>query len=59
VSMPLLWDEVNQSLDPRAFTIKTAVERMERLGQDPAGQVLHDKPDLALVITKLQEIMQA
>jgi bifunctional non-homologous end joining protein LigD len=57
VSMPLVWDEVDQSLDPRAFTIKTAVERMERLGRDPAAQVLEDKPDLALVITKLQEIM--
>ena len=32
VSMPLVWDEVDQSLDPRKFTIKTAVERMERLG---------------------------
>jgi DNA primase len=57
--MPLVWDEVDQSLDPRAFTIKTAVKRMERLGRDPAVQVLQDKPDLALVITKLQEIMQA
>ncbi len=59
VSMPLVWDEVDQSLDPRAFTIKTAVERMERLGRDPAAQVLDDKPDLALVIAKLQEIMTA
>ena len=32
VSMPLMWDEVNSSLDPRAFTIKTAIERMERVG---------------------------
>ncbi|MDP9202236.1 MAG: DNA ligase D, partial [Gemmatimonadota bacterium] len=31
VSMPLVWDEVDESLDPRAFTIKTAIERMERL----------------------------
>src|SRR5678816_3267734 len=50
VSMPLLWEEVNQSLDPRDFTIKTAIERMERLGRDPAVQVLEDTPDLAAVL---------
>ncbi len=35
VSMPLLWDEVNESLDPKTFTIKNAIARMERLGADP------------------------
>ena len=30
-----VWDEVNDSLDPKAFTIKNAPERMERLGTDP------------------------
>ena len=35
VSMPLTWDEVNSRSTRRAFTIKTAVERMERLGRDP------------------------
>jgi len=53
VSMPLTWDEVNQSLDPRAFTIKTAIERMERLGRDPVAPVLDDKPDLAAVLERL------
>jgi bifunctional non-homologous end joining protein LigD len=57
VSMPLTWDEVNQSLDPRAFTIKTAIERMERLGADPAVQVLDDKPDLAGVLERLAAMM--
>jgi bifunctional non-homologous end joining protein LigD len=57
VSMPLLWNEVDQSLDPRAFTIKTAVERMERLGRDPAVGVLDDKPDLAKVLEKLATMM--
>jgi len=53
VSMPLVWDEVNQSLDPKTFTIKTAMARMERLGHDPAAQVLDDKPDLAGVLERL------
>ncbi|MEJ7758031.1 MAG: DNA ligase D [Gemmatimonadaceae bacterium] len=53
VSMPLLWDEVDQSLDPRAFTIRTAIERMERLGDDPVVPVLEAKPDLAQVLERL------
>jgi len=57
VSMPLTWDEVNQSLDPRAFTIKTAIERMERLGRDPVAQVLDDKPDLSVVLERLAGMM--
>jgi bifunctional non-homologous end joining protein LigD len=57
VSMPLLWDEVNESLSPRNYTIKTAIERMERLGHDPCVQVLTDKPDLAGVLTRLGALM--
>jgi bifunctional non-homologous end joining protein LigD len=54
VSMPLEWHEVNESLDPRAFTIKTAVERMEQLGHDPVLPVLETKPDLLQVLDNLQ-----
>jgi len=57
VSMPLLWEEVDSSLDPRLFTIKTAVERMERLGRDPVAQVLEDKPDLAKVLERLAPML--
>ncbi len=57
VSMPLAWEEVNPSLDPRAFTIKTAVARMERLGRDPVVQVLDDKPDLGRVLERLAPMM--
>jgi bifunctional non-homologous end joining protein LigD len=53
VSMPLLWDEVNDALDPRAFTIKTAVERMERLTRDPVVAVLDEKPDLGQALERL------
>ncbi|HJR63138.1 MAG TPA: DNA ligase D [Gemmatimonadaceae bacterium] len=59
VSMPLLWDEVVDGLEPKAFTIKTAVERMESLGSDPVAPVLVQRPDLALVLGKLAEGMQA
>ena len=53
VSMPLEWHEVNESLDPRAFTIRTAVDRMEKLGTDPMLPVLEDKPDLQVVLERL------
>ena len=57
VSMPLKWDEVNDSLDPRAFTIRTAIERMERAGKDPVLPVLETKPDLAQVLDQLAGLM--
>jgi bifunctional non-homologous end joining protein LigD len=56
VSMPLEWDEVNESLDPRAYTIKTAVERMEKLGTDPVLPVIETKPDLLEVLDNLQSV---
>jgi len=57
VSMPLTWDEVNDTLDPRAFTIRTAIDRMERLGVDPVLDVLEEKPDLGEVLERLAELM--
>jgi bifunctional non-homologous end joining protein LigD len=53
VSMPLMWDEVNSDLDPRKFTIKSAIERMEKLGSDPVLPVLETKPDLLAVLNRL------
>jgi len=55
VSMPITWDEVNDTLDMKAFTIRTAVERMEKVG-DPMVQVLSDKPDLLSALTTLNEL---
>jgi bifunctional non-homologous end joining protein LigD len=46
VSMPLTWDEVNDELDPKNYTIKNAVARMEALGEDPVLPVLEEKPKL-------------
>ena len=53
VSMPLRWSEVEDGLDPRAFTIRNAVERMERVTADPCVEVLDEKPDLQQVLQRL------
>jgi DNA primase len=55
--MPLVWEEVNDSLDPKTFTIKNAIERMERMGSDPVLPVLENKPDLAHVLEQLASVM--
>jgi bifunctional non-homologous end joining protein LigD len=53
VSMPLVWDEVADGLDPRDFTIRNAVNRMESLTSDPVSPVLEQKPDLQAVLKRL------
>jgi bifunctional non-homologous end joining protein LigD len=57
VSMPLLWDEVDESLDPKAFTIRTAVDHIEKLGTDPVLPVLEMKVDLVEVLEQLAKLM--
>ncbi len=58
VSMPLVWDEVNDQLDRLrfTFTIKTARARMESMGADPVRPVLEEAPDLADALTRLATI---
>jgi bifunctional non-homologous end joining protein LigD len=58
VSMPLLWDEVNSDLDPRNYTIRNAVERMNALGKDPVLPVLEQKIDLAAILGRLAAILK-
>ena len=57
VSMPLEWHEVNETLDPKTFTIKNAVARMEALGHDPVAPVLEEKPDLGRALEELARRM--
>ncbi|HEY2378711.1 MAG TPA: DNA ligase D [Gemmatimonadaceae bacterium] len=53
VSMPLRWEEVEEALDPRNFTIKNAVARMQSLTIDPGVGVLQENPDLQAVLQRL------
>jgi bifunctional non-homologous end joining protein LigD len=53
-SAPLLWDEVDETLDPRRFTIRTLPERMSVFGRDPLAPVLTEKPDLVTALARLQ-----
>ena len=57
VSMPLLWDEVNASLDPKTFTIRSALARMEKLGSDPVAPVLEESLDLEKVLERLARLL--
>ena len=55
--MPLRWNEVNKKLDIRKYTIKNAVTRLRRMKEDPLAGVLTEKPDLAVVLSRLAERM--
>ncbi len=56
VSMPLVWAEVNHSLDPKNFTIRNAIERMEKMGNDPVRAVIDEKPNLASILGNLAQL---
>ena len=53
VSMPLRWDEVDDRLDIRSFTIENAAPRMLAFGSDPLREVLEVVPDLSDALERL------
>jgi bifunctional non-homologous end joining protein LigD len=56
VSMPLTWDEVNESLNPRDYTIRTAIDRMNAMPGDPVVEVLTQQPDLLAILDRAMRI---
>jgi len=59
VSMPLRWTEVDGSLHPARFTIRSALRRMGRLGDDPLLPVLAIRPDLVAALARLRDRLPA
>ncbi len=52
VSTPLLWDEVNERLDPSAFTMAAVLERVRRQG-DLHAPLLSTRQSLAAALRRL------
>jgi bifunctional non-homologous end joining protein LigD len=57
-SAPLLWDEVDETLELRRFTIRTLPERMSAFGHDPLAPVLTERPDLVTALARLSARLQ-
>jgi bifunctional non-homologous end joining protein LigD len=53
VSTPLRWNEVNEKLDIRSFTIRSLPARMRKLKRDPLRDVLDLSPDLGGALERL------
>ena len=61
VSMPLFWDEVVPELDPRAFHLRNALDRVTTVfaarGGDPCLPVLAERPDLPAALRQLEQLL--
>jgi DNA primase len=57
--MPLHWEEVVDGLNPRDYTIRSALEGMERLGADPVAPVLSEVPDLGGALGRLAGLLSS
>ena len=55
VSMPLRWPEVTARLAPDRFTIRTAPERLDEVG-DPMAPVLGEGVDIAAALGRLNRV---
>lgn len=53
VSTPLSWDEVGESLDPRSFTMRTILDRLEKVG-DLWAPVVGPGIDMAQALDRVQ-----
>jgi bifunctional non-homologous end joining protein LigD len=53
VSTPLRWDEVNESLDPSAYTMEEVLRRVEKHG-DLFADVLTTKQSLTAALKTLR-----
>jgi bifunctional non-homologous end joining protein LigD len=58
VSTPLQWDELQPTLDPLEFNIKTVPLRMERLKADPFLGAINDPQRLEDALPKLEELVR-
>lgn len=55
VSTSLEWDEVDERLDPRAFTLRSLPARLAARPEDPLRPVLTLRPDLGAALQRLGE----
>lgn len=58
VSTPLNWDELESTLDPVKFNIKTIPARMERLKTDPFLGAINDPQRLEDALPALEELVR-
>ncbi|HLV01582.1 MAG TPA: DNA ligase D, partial [Acidobacteriota bacterium] len=55
VSTPLGWEELTETMDVKAFNLRSVPERMQALGYDPMRKILESTTDLARVIERLSK----